>query len=193
MTIRQTRLTRIATLAALTLTVTSAPLSAAQLAPGTQYLVTATITRAEGPVTSSDVLVVTPSGVSMSAPNAAVQTCFSTAAGILNEDMHPQPGAALEVSFNGNAVAVPLQMTSSVLANGFTGIAVNGSVEGAFDSNPQNGIAIVVAGNVVANKSELVGAQFRETSVDVATKAPIAQAMCTIARVIALPTNGVTI
>jgi hypothetical protein len=121
----------------------------------------------------------------LSAPAAdPAVACFLTAQGVLADNARPsQSGAAIEVGFNGNDVAIPLQMTSADLHNGLEGIAVNGSVEGSFDKLPDQNIAIVVQGNVVERDRALVGARFIETSLFTATHSAIGQSMCTLARI----------
>jgi hypothetical protein len=184
MTTWPARFVRTASLAAVAIVATSAPILAATQPPAARYLVTATMSRADGPQSAHDIVTLSASGASMASNNAAIATCFNTATSVLADALDPQPGPAIAVSFNGNSVAIPLHMKSALLPNGFNGITINGGIEGTFTSAPQTGIAILIDGDVIANKNELVGAQFRETSVEVDSHQPIAQASCTIARIV---------
>jgi hypothetical protein len=185
MTTLQIRATRIAALAAVAFAVTSAPLYAQTTSVET-YLVTSTVMQPSGPVITTQLLQVGASGELSVDPSNPAAACYSTAQGILSDSARPKnaPPAAIDLSFYGNAVAVPLQMTAADLHNGLEGITVNGAVEGTFDKLPQTGVGIQVQGNVISRDHLLVGARFMETSFITATHAALGQSMCTIAHLI---------
>jgi hypothetical protein len=185
MTILLNRATRVAALAAVAFAVTRTPLSAQTTGVET-YLVSSATAQPGGPVVTTELLQVTAAGelnVPASDPAAA---CYTTALGILSDATRPKNAApaAIDLSFYGNPIAVPLRLTDADLHNGLEGITVNGSVEGTFDKLPQTGIAIAVQGNVIARDHLLVGARFMETSFVTATQAALGQSMCTIAHLI---------
>jgi hypothetical protein len=179
------RATRLAALATVALAVTSAPLSAQTTGVET-YLVTSTVMQPTGPVITTQLVQVAASGSLSVDPSNPAAACYSTAQEVLNDSTRPKnaPPAAIELSFYGSPVAIPLQMTAADLHNGLEGLTVNGTVEGTFDKLPQTGVGITVQGNVISRDHLLVGARFIETSFVTATQAALGQSMCTIAHLI---------
>lgn len=110
--------------------------------------------------------------------------CYNAAQGILAGTATTQTATPLAVSLAGNALTIPLHLAAASKTNGMQAFTIGGRVEGTFDALPQTGIAIVVDGSVLTQQRQLVSIRLRQTTVVAATRAPLAQTSCSMARVL---------